>query len=269
MEAIMDFIGSIDYSALKIIGMVLSAIIGVIMSWVAKRSVNYRKVDKRLLLSAFLFFLWLNGIPIVILNIVSIIFVVLILEGINVSNATQMVISMGLAILTCALLWGVIFRTKRMSEMFAKAKEESKGLFWQIHLVSLIPTIWAFLMLPGIVDSAMREEVFTQGTVIDTITWGFTAWWFTLMIIFVWRTSKYIFAEMKITLSDGEIIQYCCAPKMCRVHKNYVRLLKRNEKGIIIYERHINEGSIKQIEYFSESELGTPETESAPAISTS
>ena len=77
------------------------------------------------------------------------------------------------------------------------------------------------------------------------------------MIIFVWRTSKYIFAEMRITLSDGEIIQYSCAPKMCRVHKNYVRLLKRNEKGIIIYERHINEGSIKQIEYLSESELAS------------
>ena len=150
--------------------------------------------------------------------------------------------------------------------MFAKAKEESKGLFWQIHLVSLIPTMWAFAMTPGIVESAMREEAFTQGTVLDTITWGFTAWWFALMIIFVWRTSKYIFAEMKITLSDGEIIQYSCAPKMCRVHKNYVRLLKRNEKGIIIYERHINEGSIKQIEYLSESEIGVQEAESAPAI---
>jgi len=51
------------------------------------------------------------------------------------------------------------------------------------------------------------------------------------------------------TLLDGEVISYSCMPKMCRVHKHYIRLLKRDEKGAIIYERHINEAAIQQIEY--------------------
>ena len=69
------------------------------------------------------------------------------------------------------------------------------------------------------------------------------------MVSFVWRTAKYVYSEMKITLLDGEIIQYSCSPQMCRVHKSYIRLLKRDSDNVIIYERHINEAAIKQIEY--------------------
>jgi len=250
-----EFISSIDYSALKVFGMVLSGIIGLVMSWVAKRSVNYRKVDKRLLLSSFLFFLYLNGIPILTLNICSIVLVLLVLKGIAESVPVLMTISMGTGILTCALLWGVIFRTNRMKEMFVRAKKESKALFWQIHLVSLIPTLWVYVLMPYMVLAEIRGEESVFVTASGLISWGPTIWWFTLIIVFVWRTSNYIFAEMRITMSDGDVIQYSCAPKMCRVHKNYVRLLKRDENGTIVYERHINEGSIKQIEYFSESEI--------------
>ena len=250
-----EFITSIDYSMLKVMGMILSGSIGLVMSWVAKRSVNYRKVDKRMLMSAFLFFLYLNGIPIVTINICGFVIMFLAITGVTESQLAIVSISVGTGIMTCALLWGVIFRKKRMMEMFARARSESKLLFWQIHLVSLIPTLWAFVTLPSMVIAGIQETEFVFNSVAMTLSWGFTIWWFTLMIIFVWRTSKYIFAEMKITMSDGEIIQCSCAPKMCRVHKNYVRLLKRDENGSIIYERHINEASIRQIEYLSESEI--------------
>jgi len=250
-----EFISSIDYSALKVLGMVLSAIIGLVMSWIAKRSVNYRKVDKRMLLSTFLFFLYLNGIPIATSTLCGIAFALLIIDGIIETVPVLLSISMSIGILTCALLWGVIFRTKRMKEMFVKAKKESKGLFWQIHLVSLVPTLWVYALVPFIALAEIQEVEFAFVNVSNILSWGFTIWWFTLIIIFVWRTSNYIFAEMRISMSDGEVIHYSCAPKMCRVHKNYIRLLKRDENGGIIYERHINEGSIVQIEYFSESEI--------------
>jgi len=71
-----------------------------------------------------------------------------------------------------------------------------------------------------------------------------------VIIAFLWRTANYVFSEMKITLNDGEVILYTCNPQMCRVHKNYLRLLKRDDKGVITYERHINELVIKQIEYY-------------------
>ena len=247
-----EFITSLDYSMLKVVGMILSGIFGLVMSWAAKRSVNYRKVDKRVLVSAFLFFLYLNGIPIITAFICS--FVVLLLDLASMETVLIMVSAyVGTGLMTCALLWGVIFRRKRMKEMFARARSESKILFWQIHLASLIPIVLVFVSLPYLVLVGMQEvELTFDSTLIEL---GFIIWWFALMIAFVWRTSKYIFAEMKITMTDGEVFRYSCAPKMCRVHKNYIRLLSRDEKGKIIYERHINEGSIRQIEYFSEALL--------------
>ena len=246
----LEFIKSLDYSMLKVVGMLLSGIIGLIMSRVAKRTVNYRKIDKRMLISALLFFLYLNGIPILIILIYGVVFLSLGLEGM-VSELTIVSASLVTGLLTCALLWGVIFRRNRMKEMFARARGESKMLFWQIHLVSLIPTVMMFVILPFVLIAEIREIEFAFASANTTVEWGFTIWWFALMIAFVWSTSKYIFAEMIITMTNGEVFRCSCAPKLCRVHKNYIRLLSRNESGTIIYERHINEGSIRQIEYLS------------------
>jgi len=227
--------------------MVISAMTGVIMSWFSKRSVNYRKIDKRMLVSALLFFVYLNVLAVVLGAVLGIVIVLFLEAGIVgiVEFVPLMLLSLGLAIVNILIFWGLLLRTKRMKEMTGRAKKESRLLFLMIHWISGISVILGYIHVPF----AMLEQqnLFTQ--VIVYINWICTIWWFSLMISFVWRTAKYVYSEMKITLLDGEIIQYSCSPQMCRVHKNYIRLLKRDDKGKITYERHINEAAIKQIEY--------------------
>jgi len=130
--------------------------------------------------------------------------------------------------------------------MMDKAKQVSRRLFLMIHWVSVASITLSFVYVPF----SVMEQHTLLAQIIIYATWICTTWWFSLMITLIWRTANYVYAEMKITLTDGEIIHYSCSPQMCRVHKNYLRLLKRDEKGVIVYERHINEAMIREIEYF-------------------
>ena len=243
-----ELIYSIDFTAVKIVGTVISALIGIIMSWVSKRSVNYRKVDKSVLLGAVLYFVYMNIISIFIQIPATIPLVIFDEMGIvSFENIPFMMIFwIAIAVLIIALYWGIIVKkSKRISVMMTKAKELSKLLFLLINWISIASILLAYSTIPYVLTE--QPNLFTQ--IMDYINWAITIWWFALMISLIWRTAKYVFSEMKITLNDGEIIQYSCSPQMCRVHKHYVRLIKRDEKGIVTYERHINEASIKQIEY--------------------
>jgi len=245
-----EILGSIDFTVLKVIGMVMSTATGLIMSWISKRSVNYRKIDKSMLLSAFLFFIYLNATAV----ITSFIWGIFIVLFHMIEFQQLMLSSIGMIILTVLIFWGLLLRTKKMKAMMGRARNVSRRLFWMINLISLVSVILGYIYVPFTVME--QQHFFTS--IISYANWICTIWWFTLMITFVWRTAKYVYSEMKITLLDGEVIQYSCSPQMCRVHKNYIRLLKRDDEGIIIYERHINEASIKQIEYFVGTDSGTP-----------
>jgi len=237
----LDFISGLDFTVIKVGGMIISGLAGVVMSWLSKRSVNYRKIDKRMAVAVLLFFFYMNivafvlgfGLGIVIEfgefnSVMPLMPYVLIFSAIN--------------ILVC---WLWLFRTKRVKEMFDKAKVVGKRLFYMLHWVTAVSVVLGYIYSAFLL---MGEGGFFFG-VISAVSWIITAWWFTLMAMLVYATSKYVYSQMKITLVDGEVIEYSCSPQMCRVHKNYIRLLRRDEKGAIVYERHINEGSVKQIEY--------------------
>ncbi|MCL2368202.1 MAG: hypothetical protein FWC72_04325 [Oscillospiraceae bacterium] len=194
-----------------------------------------------MLLSALLFFVYLNATVFTISLIGGIVIGLLQIEGIG----PLMLPSVGMAILTILIFWGLIVKTKRMKRMMGRAKEVSRRLFLMLNWISLVSVVLGFIHVPFVV----MEGHYVVAQAISYVNWICTIWWFSLIITFIWRTAKYVYSEMKITLVDGEVIQYSCSPQMCRVHKNYLRLLKRDDKGVIIYERHINEGSIKQIEY--------------------
>ena len=246
-----EFLSSIDFTAFKIIGTLISALIGFIMTWVSKRSVNYRKIDKKVLLAAVLYFVYMNIFVIVVQFVAAIPLVLLNEFGIiSFENIPLMMfLWIIVAVLIVAIYWGIIVRkSKRISAMMVRAKEISKPLFFLINGLSILSIFLAFITLPYLMLE--QTNLFTQ--IMEYLNWIGTIWWFALMVSLVWRTAKYVFSEMKITMEDGEVIEYSCSPQMCRVHKHYVRLIERDEKGVIIYERHINESSIKQIEYLSE-----------------
>ncbi|MCL2427121.1 MAG: hypothetical protein FWD05_12395 [Oscillospiraceae bacterium] len=232
---------SINPQVLKVVGMVVSGLMGLIMSVISKRSVNYRKIDKSVLISSILFFVYLNGISIVIVFIGGICIVLFELESfLQLSIASAV-----MAIITVVLLWGVLFRTRRIKTMMEKMRMLSRRLFLLINWISFISTVLAFVFLPF----ALLEQHAWLVQSINIIGWVSSIWWFYLMIVFVWRTANYIYSEMRITLLDGEVIHHSCSPKMCRIHRNYIRLITRGEGQTIIGERHINEVAIKQIEY--------------------
>jgi len=223
---------------------------------VSKRSVNYRKIDRKVLLGAVLYFVYMNVFSIVVQLIATFILAILNEYGIiSFENIPMMmVLWMSVAVLIIAIYWGIIVRkSKRISAMMERAKEVSKSLFLLINGLSMLSFLLAYPTLPY----ALLEQTNLFRQVMEYLNWIGTIWWFALMVSLVWRTANYIFLEMKITLEDGEVIQYSCSPQMCRVHKHYVRLIERDEKGVIIYERHINESSIKQIEYLSEAVAGS------------
>ena len=123
----------------------------------------------------------------------------------------------------------------------------SRTLFLLINWLSIVSFPLTYSTVPYTLIE--QQNLFTK--IMEYSNWAITIWWFALMVSLIWRTAIYVFSEMKITLNDGEVIKYNCSPQMCRVHKNYVRLIKRDDKNVVIYERHINEISIKQIEYLS------------------
>jgi hypothetical protein len=246
MLEIIETIGSTNLAALQVLGMAISGIAGLIMSWISRRSTNYRKIDKSVLLSAFLFFIYLNAVQILFLSIITVAFVF-----VPERFALQMFISIGVAALTILLLWGVIFRSKRIKAMMSQAKKISRRLYLKINWLSIISLILAFVFMPFDFEAYITSQRHLLAYIIVYVSGIGSIYWFFLIVTLIWKSSKYVYSEMKITLLDGEQIQHNCSPQMCRIHRNYVRLLKRDDKGKIVYERHINEVAIKQIEYLS------------------
>jgi len=250
----LEFISSIDFTAFKVVGMLVSAVTGIVMTIVSKRSVNYKKVDRKVLFGIGLYFLYMNILSTIITY--ALIFGVVyfaVHEIINLMDIVSLlIISQITGLIIIGIYWGIIVRKeKRISYMMGKAKELSKPLFYLINWISIYSIITGMISLPYTLyvelELILETPLFTR--ILDTSNWILMVWWFALLVSLVWRTSKYVFSQMKITLTDGEVIEYSCSPKMCRVHKHYLRLITRDEKGAIVKERHINEGSIKVIEY--------------------
>ena len=237
----LEFLSSVDLNVLKVVGMIVSGLTGMVMSWLSKRSVNYRKIDKNVVLMVVLYFVYLNVFSAMVTFASTIVKHVFFEEAF----ALQMLISLGAAIFNIAVFWGLIIKTKRMKQMMTKAKEVSRRVFLLINGLSIISLVIGYVYLPFILHGI--QNTFTH--ILVLLSWFLSIWWFVVIITFIWRTANYVFSNMKITLVDGEIVYHNCSPQMCRVHKHYLRLIERGEDGSILSERHINETSIKEIEY--------------------
>jgi len=229
---------------LNIAGAVMSGLAGLMISWISRRSVNYRKIDKYMLVSTLLYFFYINGVLLVITFVGTILIVVFHMD--NIMSWPVFYYLLGMTILSVLIFWGWVLRTKRMKKLMDKFRESSRWLFGMIHGYAILSVLINYAYLPY----ALLEEKNNITKTIEYASYVITIWWVFVIISFLWRTANYIFSEMKITLNDGEVILYTCNPQMCRVHKNYLRLIKRDDKGVITYERHINELVIKQIEYY-------------------
>ena len=229
---------------LNIAGAVMSGLAGLLISWISRRSVNYRKIDKFMLVSSLLYFAYLQLILLVITTIGTILIVVFHMD--ELISWPVFFYILGMTILSFLVFWGWILRTKRMKKLMDKFRDTSRWLFVMINIYAIFTILINYPYLPF----ALLEVKNTFTKIIEYISYVITIWWVFVIIAFLWRTANYVYSEMKITLNDGEVIHYNCSPQMCRVHKNYLRLLQRDDKGVIIYERHINELVIKQIEYY-------------------
>ena len=87
------------------------------------------------------------------------------------------------------------------------------------------------------------------GRVMIILSWILQAWWLVIVIAIIWKASEYVYSTIVVTMLDGEVHRFDCSPKVCRVYRNYIRILKRDENNVVIQELQINEVAIKQIEY--------------------
>ena len=253
MAELISLLGSIDTNLIKVVGMAISGITGVVVFLLSSKSVNYRRVDKRIVLASVLYFVYLNALSAVLGGVITgATIITAAVSGTDLSTTdlgTRMVFGLPSAVFLAAaiiyIFWGLILKTKMMKMMMTKAKEVSRRTFLLINWIQIVSCILVIPYMPF--AFAGQTNLFTD--IITFIGWGLTVWWLALIVTFVWRTANYVYSEMKITLTDGEVITYSCSPKMYRVHKHYIRLLRRDEKGKITYERHINEASVQQIEY--------------------
>lgn len=150
-----------------------------------------------------------------------------------------------LAIMSLLIFFSVMRISKRMQIMINKAKEINKWLYAMLQWVVIVSIVLTFASLV-FVGSAYEETISSISLV---ISWILQIWWLCLAAVLVWKASEYVYSKIKITMMDGEILYFDCSPKVCRVYRNYIRILKRDENDIVVQEMQINEIAIKQIEY--------------------
>jgi len=233
---------------LRVGGMLIPVLTGVIIPWISKKAVNYRKINKEILISSLLYtwhFMWIQFV-------VAFVGIVIISVGITLFGEITtlfgaILIYVMMAVIALFLLWLILRKSKRMKVLMAKIKEMGKVFHFLIHFCAIVSMIIAFVYLlvhdSGDYASMTRE-------VISLLSWAFSIWWFCLIAMLIWKTSDYVYSNMKITMLNDEVIECGCHPKMYRVHRNYVRILQRDEKGVVTSEKQINEIAIKKIEYF-------------------
>jgi len=224
----------------ELIGMVVTGITGLLVPWISRRSVNYKKINKRLLISSLIYFGYFTLVQIVVVFIGTVIAIAFQAEIENdfVFSFTAVAI---MTIIALFIFWLIMIKSKRMKELMVSVRDVSRKLFLLLNGVAYVSMVFAFIYLL-FMDT-------TIGRGMEILSWMISFGWFYLMAVVVWKTSEYIYSQMKITLLDGEIVTCDCNPRMYRVHRNYIRLLTRDARGVVVHERQINEIAIKQIEY--------------------
>jgi len=230
----------------EILGLVLTITSGFLVPWVSRKSGNYKRLNKKIMLYCLLHFFYLAAIPLIILSIVVVIVTIIsTIVGIPMGFQVMTIMYAICTALSLLAFFLLIKISKRVQIMMNKAKEISKRLYIMFQWVAAINIVLMFLNL--LLIETIHEEI--AGNIALIISWMLQIWWIYLAASLVWRASEYVYSQIKITMLDGEIHHFDCSPKVCRVYRNYIRILKRDENDVVIQELQINEVAIRQIEY--------------------
>ena len=230
----------------ELLGLIFTLTSGFLIPWISKKSGNYKKINKKMMLYCLLHLVYLSVVPLVIssIGVIVIVFAATIAEvyfSILVWAASYFI----LTVITLLLFFWVMKKSKRMVAMMSRAAEVSSWLPTMFKWVAILSIVLSYINLTFI-GSPYEELVMNISLV---ISWGFQFWWLFLAALLVWKASNYVYSRINITMMDGEKFSFDCSPKVCRVYRNYIRIRKRDENDVVIQELQINEVAVKQIEY--------------------
>ena len=229
----------------EILGILITISTGLVLPWLSRKSSNYKKIDRKLILASLLHLVYLSVVPFTIMTIGVLLLTFIVMAGITI-NIWALIIFYGiLAIITLLAFFGVMRWSKRMRFFLGKAKEVSKKLYVMLNGIVIISIVLSYITLI-FVGSEYEAIVYRTSLIISGVL---QLWWIFIVIAVIWKASKYVYSQIKITMLDGVTIHYDCSPSVCRVHRNYIRILKRDENGIVVQELQIYEAAIKHIEY--------------------
>jgi len=237
----------------ELLGIVITLTSGLIMPWLSRKSSNYKKINKRMIGISLLHLLYLSLVPGLIMIIGALLmnlYIVIIggVESITTLFHAYMFHIISYVLMTAASLLGFFWlmrKSKRMKIMMGKTKELGKSLYIQFTWVAIASIILTFAST-SLIGTPLEEMAFRIAMI---ISWIIQIWWLILVAVLVWKVSEYVYSNIKVTMLDGNVYDFDCSPKVCRVYRNYIRIRKRDESNVVIQELHINESAIKQIEY--------------------
>ena len=233
----------------EILGLLLTVTSGFLVPWISQKSGNSKKLNKKMVLNCLLHLVYLTVVPLAI-SVVAIVAAEVINEIAEVAGTSTGVTVIAVtyafsATISILVFIGVMRISKRMRILMAKAKEISRWLYIMLQWAAVLSIALSYVML-AFVGSVYEDAVTSVAMV---ISWAFQIWWLCLMAVIVWKASEYVYSKIKITMIDGEILYFDCSPKVCRVYRSYIRILKRDENDVVVQEMQINEIAIKHIEY--------------------
>lgn len=189
---------------------------------------------------------YLSAVPMLVstIGIVIIVFVATIAE-ITLGIAIYAVLYSVLAGISLLAFFGVMRKSKRMRVLMQKAREIGRRQYIMLLWVSIISIVLAYATLVFV--GSVYEEYVTRVAMV--MSWALQIWWICIVASLVWKASEYVYSKIKITMMDGEVLYFDCSPRVCRVYRNYIRILKRDENDVVVQELQINEAATKHIEY--------------------
>ena len=230
----------------EILGLLFTLGSGFLVPWISRKSGNYKKLNWQMARIGLLHLFYLSIIPLLI-GIIGVFVVAVAAEtaGQPVSLTMAIASYAVMAAVSLAIYFAVMRLSKRMRLLKDRTKEKSRWLYPMLQWVVVISVVLTFANLLFI-DSPYEDTV---APIMLVASWILQIWWLYIVAAVVWKTSDYVYSKIKITMLDGEVFSFDCGPKVCRVYRNYIRILKRDDTGTVVQELQINEVAIRQIEY--------------------
>ena len=235
----------------ELLGILITLSTGIVMPWLSRKSSNYKKIDKRLIVASLLHMVYLSVVSLGIMSIGVFILTFLIVLGVGITWWMLIAAYVALAIVTLLAFFGVMRWSKRMRLLLGKAKDADKKLYWMLTWVAVSSIVLSYVSLVFI-GTELQDTAYRIALI---ISWALQIWWLVIIVAIIWKSAEYVYSTIKVTMLDGEVYHFDCSPKVCRVYRNYIRILKRDENNVVIQELQINEVAIKQIEYLKYGKL--------------